>query len=236
MIKGLQIDPHLAHLPPIMTILGYLAAGAALTCSYLQLKGVLQLQAGLPNGGLVTILLPMALLFGGAVLARMSAHLWVRGLIGALFITAPAWVFIELTSIHSSFLSVMLGVEQSRAAETQSLGTIASSNRSQAAISTALDEIATSMENMPDNYHTLRSRSGEKLLELAKAQTDLVEATAATAQQQGAIHAAIGQGTQVRWATMLAIGLSVVVIAVQFSFGAISDSFRRREKNDSPKL
>ena len=216
-------------LPVPMVLLAYIAAGGAMSCSWLMLRQVLDQQAaGLTGGALIGLLLPTSILFGAAVLARMAGHLSVRGIGFGLVLVGCSWVYLEGISIYTSYISVNVTMETRQQAEKNSTATAIASNQSQASLSRAIASLTTNMENMPDNWITKRERAGEQLAGLVEQQNRLAE----NAQNQTtAISRTLTDEKQRQWAMAIAIALSIIVLGVQFGLGATSDGSQRERRH-----
>lgn len=212
-------------LPATMTGLAYLAAGSALSCSWLMLRQVLDQQAaGLTGGELIGWLLPTAILFGAAILARMVGHLVTRKTASVgLALVAGSWLYLEAISIYTSYISVNVSLEARAAADRESTPLAQSSNRSQEAVSRAISELSASMERMPDNWITRRQQASEQMAGLVQQQSAL----ASMSQSQSTAMESAFDGKQQQWALLIAVALSVIVLGVQFGLGLTSDGAQR---------
>lgn len=212
-------------LPSTMVLLAYLAAGSALSCSWLMLRQVLdQRAAGLTGGEVIGWLLPTAILFGAAILARMCGHLATRKTASVgLALVACSWLYLEGISIYTSFISVNVSLETQAAAERDNTVMAQSSNRSQEAVSRAISELTTSMEAMPANWITRRQQASEQLSGLI----DQQQALAAISQSQTTAMMSAFDGQQKQWSLLIAVALSVIVLGVQFGLGLTSDGAQR---------
>lgn len=214
-------------LPPTMVMLAYLAAGSALSCSWLMLRQVLDQKAtGLTGGEVIGWLLPSAILFGAAVLARMTGHLTVRATGVGLALVASAWLYLEGISIYTSYISVNVALETRQASERNSTVTAQASNRSQQAVSQAISELTSAMENMPESWITRRQQASRQLSDLVQQQRALADMNH---QQATGMSSTLTDAGQKQWSLLIAIALSVVVLGVQFGLGVTSDGAQRQK-------
>ena len=216
-------------LPSSMIVLAYLGAGSALACSYFMLRQVLSMQAGI-GSKMIGYLLPAALLFGAAVLARMAGHLHARGFVGALCLVVPCWLFLEGISVWTSYYSVQIGVEQHRIDEQRETAAYKAAEQSSRAAAAAAERLAFNLQNMPSRYITAGNNAAAQLNELLETQRQLV-----TAQQNAggnAVSTVMGNdSSRQMWAMAIALGLSICVLALQFGLGVTSDGAQAQREN-----
>lgn len=151
-----------SKLPGAMITLAYLAAGLAISVSWAQLRQVLEMQAGLVGGEYIALAMPLAmplaLLFGGAVLWRMSGHLMKRSgvanLSGALCIVIFGAIFLESVSIFSSTISFNLGVNNRLQTDMEQSANYRAVTAANGAAAMAAQRLASDLQNMPENYRT----------------------------------------------------------------------------------
>jgi len=236
-----------SRLPVPMVGLAYLAGGVALSVSWSQLRQVLQMQGRLPAGDYISVALPLAILFGGCVLWRMLGHLFNRAARAKTF--GPAMVFVlfgallnEGVSITTSAMSLTLGVNHRLAQDVQNSEQYKASAALTDSTTAAAQRLAQNLQNMPSNYITKGNETAASLERLLTAQAKLSEQanstdssiTQRTLDEFGATLNMTGEQLKTRWSWLLALCLSVIVMALQIGLGTLSDGTlaEKQKSND----
>jgi len=235
-----------SRLPVPMVCLAYVAAGLALSVSWAQLRQVLQMQGGLPSGEYISMALPLAILFGGCVLWRMLGHLFNRAARAKTF--GPAMMFVlfgaflnEGVSIATSATSLTMGVNHRLAQDIQNSDQYKANAALSSSTTLAAERLAENIASMPDRYYKRGNETAEQLERLLSAQTKLSEqanstgnsVTQKTLDEFGATLGLSGEQLKTRWAWLLALCLSVIVMALQIGLGTLSDGTLAERQKDN---
>jgi hypothetical protein len=227
-----------SRLPAGAIVAAYFAAGVCLYTSALQMHEVFASHSVAAGSGQRAILLCAAILIGGAVSWRLLGHLYSRHASARSFGAALALVFIaciytEAMSIATSAMSLTTGVNARLIADANNAPGAQANERVQAAAASAVEQLASDLENMPANYYTRGQRTADSMAQILTQQTRLAEvqavastansATARTLEQVGNKFGWSADQVAARWSLGIALALSLIPLATQLALGTLSD-------------
>lgn len=212
-------------LPAAMVMLSYGTAGAAICCSYFMLRQIMQQDGVQVGGGVITGLWPFVVLGSSFALARMTGHLWVRKMFGAMLLMGCGFIYLESISVGTSYFSALRALQLKQQHEISTAAGSETTAKLSEATATAATTLAAQIESMEGTRLFKRSNeTAERLAGVIQQHKELMQMQAESAKVASVTAQTMTTSQQKLWALAAAISLSIAAIFPSLGLGLTSDA------------